>query len=248
VTTTEPLDADPPAETCFYGVDGRAALLMRIANFPDEVLPLLQLEAVVAFDAIQCYRCDALVELGCYDGRSVELARSLDVRYLGVDLDPRAIATLRTRIAAEGMEHAEAVVANALDVAHWVSRIGARRSLIHLPFNFLGGFRDPQKLLRRLCRVPGALILISVFNTSEYATHVRHRYYAACGVDPLVVTGGAREAVTFTGGRDFFSRAFTGESLYGLFAECGIEILLQRSNRLGTCLVTNPRRTNEECP
>jgi len=245
----ESFEAELPNEDSFYGVDGRSGRLMRIANFPDEILSLLQLETLVAFKAIQCYRRDAIVELGCYDGRSVELTRTLDVRYLGVDLDPEAIAGLRARITAEGMEgRAEALAANALHLEQWTGRIRGQRCLIYLPFNFLGGFRDPRPLLQRLCRIPGALLLISVFNTSEYSTHVRHRYYSACGVDALTVTGGGREEVTFTGGRAFFSRAFTTDMLRGLFDECGIDTLLQANNRLGTVVVTKPRPRNEERP
>lgn len=232
----------------YYGIDDRAATLMRIANFPDDVLSLLQLEVLVAVNALQCYRCDAIVELGCYDGRSIELSRSLDLRYLGVDLDPRAIESLRNRIAAEGMEaRAEAVVANALDLDQWAGRMRGQRSLIHLPFNFLGSFRAPAALLQRLCRVPRSLLFISVFNTSDYTTHVRHRYYTACGVGALTVSHSARDMVTFTGDRHFFSRAFTTDMLHDLFDECGIDTLLQMSNRLGTCVVAKPRDTSNGC-
>lgn len=245
----ESLEAEAAPDGDFYGADGRAALMMRIAHFPDELLPLLQLEALVASHALQCYRCDAIVELGCYDGRSVEISRSAGVRYLGVDLDQVAIASLRARIAAEGMEgRAEAVVANALHLEQWAGRVDAQRSLIQLPFNFLGGFRHPAVLLRKLCRVPGALLLISVFNTSEYSTRVRERYYTACGVDALTVTRGAKDSATFTGGRRFFSRAYTPDMLRLLFEECSIDPLYQLSNRLGTCVVARPRRPNEDTP
>jgi hypothetical protein len=228
----------------YYEIDDCAAMMMRIGNFPDEVLSLLQLEALVSFNALLCYRCDGIVELGCYDGRSIELSRILGLRYLGVDLDPRAIESLRGRIAAEGMEaRAEAVVANALDLDQWVGRIRAQRLLILLPFNFLGGFRNPTMLLQRLCRVPGALFLISVFNTSDYSTHIRRRYYSACGVEALTL--GALDNVIFTGGRHFFSQAFTTGQMRALFEECRIDTLMQMSNRLGTCVVVKPRNRSE---
>jgi hypothetical protein len=225
----------------YYGIDDRAATLMRIANFPDEMLSLLQLEALLAFSAVQCYRCDAIVELGCYDGRSIELSRSLDVHYVGVDIDPRAVEGLRSRIAAERLEdRAEAVLANALDLERWADRVRAKRSLIHLPFNFLGSFRTPSLVLERLSRVPGALLLISVFNTSDYTTSVRQRYYSACGVAALTVTRSTREGGLFTGDGHFFSRAFTPDALDTLVEECGAETLLRKSNRLGICVVVKP--------
>lgn len=234
------------AQESYYGIDNRAATLMRIANFPDDVLSLLQLETLVAFDALRYYRCGALVELGCYDGRSIELSRSLDLHYVGVDIDPDAIRCLRSRIAVEGLEgRAKAVLANALELDQWAGLVCGQRPLIHMPFNFLGSFQSPLVLLERLCRVPNALLLISVFNTSDYTTHVRYRYYSACGVRDLKVTSGGRDAAIFTGDRHFFSRAFASETLDSLFEECGADTLLRKSNRLGTCVVVKPADSSE---
>lgn len=231
----------------FYARNGGSAVMMRIANFPDEILSLLQMETLLAFNALRFYQCDAIVELGCYDGRSVELSRSAGVRYLGVDLDQAAIASLQQRISSEGLAlHADAVNADALDVERWADRIRARRSLIQLPFNFLGGFHDPSLLLGRLSDIPGALLLISVFNADDYSTGIRQRYYSACGVDALTVAGAARDAVIFTGDHNFFSRGFTAQNLRTLFDGCGLDVLLEKNNRLGTCVVTKPRRPDEK--
>lgn len=51
---------------------------MTLANFPDDVLPLLQMESLMTFEAMAYLRCDALVELGCYDGWALEIARLLN--------------------------------------------------------------------------------------------------------------------------------------------------------------------------
>jgi hypothetical protein len=243
----ELLRADTVHTGGFYDGNGDSAVMMRIANFPDEILSLLQMEALVAFNALQFYACDAIVELGCYDGRSFEISRSAGVRYLGVDLDGTAIASLQSRIIAEGLgRRAEAVNANALHIDQWAWRVRARRSLIQLPFNFLGGFRDPLPLLRRLSEIPRALLLISVFNTDEYSTRVRKRYYSACGVDKLTLADGSCDAVIFTGGHNFFSRAFTLESLHELLQEGGLDVLFEVSNRLGRCVVTRFHRFDED--
>ncbi|RKH37619.1 class I SAM-dependent methyltransferase [Corallococcus sicarius] len=240
-------EPEAPHDINFYGAEDGSAAVMSVSNFPDEVFSLLQLEALVAFNAIQRYRRDALVELGCFDGRALEVSRSANIRYLGVDLDPEAISRLQARIAAEGLEgRAHAVSANALDVEQWLQKMPGERLLIHLPFNFLGGFRDPAALLRRLCSVPNALLLISVFNTSEYSTYIRQRYYVACGVEPLTLTHEERGGATFTGRRHFYSQGFTAGMLSVLFEECGMEMLWQMTNRLGACIVAMPQRPKEE--
>jgi hypothetical protein len=239
---TETLEEMNKHDESYYGRPDRAAMVMRIANFPDEMLSFLQMEALVAYNAVQVYGCDGIVELGCYDGRSMELSRSLRLSYLGLDLDAQSIETLRSRIAAEAIEdRAAAFVANALDVDRWASKIRAERPLIHLPFNFLGGFRSPTTLLHRLRDVPGALLLVSMFSTSDYSTQVRRRYYSACGVEALAVSGCSEDTVTFTGERNFYSRAFTPDTLRALFEQCEIDMLLQMTNRLGICAVVKHR-------
>ncbi|MDU3294591.1 MAG: class I SAM-dependent methyltransferase [Pseudomonas aeruginosa] len=102
-------------ESAFYELEFGPRTIMTLANFPDDVLPLLQMESLMTFEAMAYLRCDALVELGCYDGRALEIARLLNARYLGVDLDQRAIETLRTRIEREGMSDRADTVVRLLD-------------------------------------------------------------------------------------------------------------------------------------
>ena len=122
---------------------------MTLANFPDDVLPLLQMESLMTFEAMAYLRCDALVELGCYDGRALEIARLLNARYLGVDLDQRAIETLRTRIEREGMsDRATRWSTTSSTTPGAVPRSARAHSTC--PFNLLGNFREPKRLLDSL--------------------------------------------------------------------------------------------------
>lgn len=134
-------------ESAFYELEFGPRTIMTLANFPDDVLPLLQMESLMTFEAMAYLRCDALVELGCYDGRALEIARLLNARYLGVDLDQRAIETLRTRIEREGMsDRADTVVDDILNHTRRGASVGSR-ALYLLPFNLLGNFREPKRLL-----------------------------------------------------------------------------------------------------
>jgi hypothetical protein len=225
----------------FYHSKDASSLMMRLANFPDEVLPLLQLETLAALSALQCHACESVVEFGCYDGRALEVTRLADVSYVGVDLDETAIESLRRRIVSEGLEgRAGAMVADVLEPEEWLPMIPAGRSLVHLPFNFIGGFRDVPRLLRSVCRVPDMLLLITVFNTDDYTTSVRRRYYTACGVGALAHTHEAQSGVLFTGSMEFFSRALTPEALEGHLGECGLQVLWRKTNRIGTCILARP--------
>src|SRR5689334_16000982 len=104
----------------FYLASEAAPLLMRVAHFPDEIFSFLQLESLVAFNALSRYQCDAIVEFGCYDGRAFEISRLAGINYLGVDLNPTAVNGLQSRIAVEGCTaRACAIVADALNPSEW---------------------------------------------------------------------------------------------------------------------------------
>lgn len=221
-------------ESAFYERASGAKTIMTLANIPDDVLPLLQMESLTTFEAMVYFRSDALVELGCYDGRALEIARLLNVRYLGVDLNRRAIQKLRERIEREGMtERADTVVD---DVLHHIARdqglIGSR-ALYLLPFNLLGNFHDPTRLLKPLAALNVAAV-ISVFGNSLEATRVRQTYYLKCGVQDLELHP-QEDGMVFTGAEGFYSRSYTGSSFHSLLAECGLTIVRTSANSLAHC-------------
>ncbi|MGX7674540.1 class I SAM-dependent methyltransferase [Plantactinospora sp. DSM 117369] len=232
-----PHDLARPANSGFYRCSQASSLIMRVAHFPDELLSLLQLESVTVFDSTTRYGRDAIIELGCYDGRALEISRVADVGYLGIDIDATAVTRLRARISEEGLENqAKALVADALAHEQWWSAVEARRPLVHLPFNFLGICPDPGAVLRSVSK-SGALLHVSVFNGREPTTRVRHRYYDACGIKALNVGPGPYGGTLFTGDDDFFSQSFSPVHLDELLATCGLNRLWRTENRVGFCVV-----------
>ena len=165
-------------ESAFYERDAGAPSIMSVAHFPDDVLQLLQLESLTTFAAVGQFGCDALVELGCYDGRGLEIARALNARYRGVDLNRAAIETLQARIEREGMQGQADTVVD--DLTNYISHGPVLpNSLYLLPFNLLGNFRDPAPLLRALAARSSAAV-ITVFRNTAEATRVRQAYYLRC--------------------------------------------------------------------
>lgn len=199
-------------ESAFYELEFGPRTIMTLANFPDDVLPLLQMESLMTFEAMAYLRCDALVELGCYDGRALEIARLLNARYLGVDLDQRAIETLRTRIEREGMsDRADTVVDDILNHTRRGASVGSR-ALYLLPFNLLGNFREPKRLLDSLAERSVAAV-VSVFGDSAEATRVRQSYYRRCGVQGLELHT-RDDGTVFTGSDGFYSRSYSRACLH----------------------------------
>jgi len=208
---------------------------MTLANFPDEVLPLLQLESLITFEAMVYFHCDVLVELGCHDGRALEIARLLNTRYLGVDLNRHAIQKLRARIEHERMVgRADTIVDDVLNHTVRSQVPMGSRALYLLPFNLLGCFRDPTQLLKQLAAL-NVTAVISVFGNSLEATHVRQDYYLRCSVQELELHP-LDEGTLFTGANGFYSRSYTRDSFHSLLTACGLTILRMNSSLLTHCV------------
>ncbi|MBP1035092.1 class I SAM-dependent methyltransferase [Serratia fonticola] len=218
----------------FYEQDSGATTIMTLANFPDEVLPLLQMESLITYEAMIYFRCELLVELGCYDGRALEIARLLNTRYLGIDLNPRAIQLLRIRIEREGMtDRADTIIGDVLVHTTRGQTLIDSRTLCLLPFNLLGNFRDPTPLLKQLAML-NVTAVICVFSNSSEATRVRQDYYLRCGVQQLE-RHPLEDGMVFTGARGFYSRSYTRESFHALLAQCGLTIVRASESLLAYC-------------
>lgn len=219
----------------FYREHGASAI-MRAAHFPDEVLSFFQLESLAVLEAVSRYGCAVLVELGCYDGRSLEIARVAGVHYVGVDVNADAVAVVRRRIADEGIGHrARAVVGDAMRCEDWIGQVPSGRPLLLLPFNLLGNFADPATSLRTVRRV-GGIAVLSVFTPSPTATIVRREYYQACGISPLEEVPGPFGGVVFRNGAGFRSQSFDPAALAELSTGIGVSVLSETSNIVGHCL------------
>lgn len=227
---------EDPVESSFYCRPHTSSSIMRVAHFPDGVLPLLQMESLATREVASTFGCSMVVEIGCYDGRALEVARFSGTRYLGVDTDENAIAHLRGRIEDERLRDlACAVIGDALDPLGWRNLVVGPKPLHLLPFNLLGNFHDPRRLLNTLSMV-GGMAMLSVFNTSRMTSDIRHDYYTKCGVrdlrSMLVDDGG----VLFTGADGFYSRSFDDDALQSLLDDVGATVLRTTKNCVGQCV------------
>ncbi len=80
-------------------------------------------------------------------------------------------------------DRADTVVDDILNPPGAVPPVGSR-ALYLLPFNLLGNFREPKRLLDSLAERSVAAV-VSVFGDSAEATRVRQSYYRRCGVQGL---------------------------------------------------------------
>ncbi|NEW77480.1 L-histidine N(alpha)-methyltransferase [Streptomyces rapamycinicus] len=229
------------ASTPFYR-GGGASSIMRVANFPDEIFPFLQMEGLEVLDIASRYNCDVLVELGCYDGRALEVAKAAGIEYVGVDLSVGGIQALDRRITDEGLQRrARAICGDILSCEEWMPAVSGRRPLILLPFNLIGNFADPVKVLASLSE-SGGVIVISVFNEAETTTELRHAYYVACGIDIHTVAASNYGGTAFFGDKGFQSQSFSGRGLADLVDAVDADVVHDKANRIGRCVALRFRR------
>lgn len=231
----------------FYQQDSGAKSIMTLANFPDDMLPLLQMENIATYEAMRHFRCNTLVELGCYYGRALEIARLLNARYQGIDLNPRAIKVLRERVKQEEIEdRVDTIVGDVLTHMSRGQLSVDSHTLYLLPFNFLGNFRDPLPLLKKLAKLDVTSV-ICVFSNSPEAIRVRHDYYLRCGVQTLELHS-HEDGTLFTGADGFYSRSYTRSSFHSLLTRCGLSVIKTSENLLAYCGTVTSATLNATAP
>lgn len=223
-------------DSSFYDRANASSQIMRLVNFPDGILPFLQMENLATREAATTFGCSVIVEFGCYDGRALEVARFSGTNYLGVDTDECAVRRLQQRIAKERLSRlANAVVGDALDPSTWCTSVVWPKPLHLLPFNLLGTFAQPQRLITSVSKV-GGLAIFSVFDSSRLANAVRTEYYTKCGIRGLERKTLEDGNVLFTGADGFYSRSFDERSMHLLMVKTGATILRTVHNSVGQCV------------
>jgi hypothetical protein len=209
---------------------------MQAANFPDDLLSFLQLESLVILQIAREQRCDTLVEFGCYDGRALEIAKLLEIRYLGVDINEKAIKTLNRRIANEGLRgSARSIVADINNPAQWSSHIDGNSTLYVIPFNLIGNLSKPRSILNIL-KERGGYGVLSVFNADPWTTEIRRNYYTACGIGMLGTEPAPFGGVKFCGAGGFVSQSFSHHGFEQFLTECNVTTLSTNKNRIAQCV------------
>lgn len=158
--------------------------LMDAAYIPQEVAEFLRQERRIIGLLEDSF--DLLVEVGCMDGRYLDWAIRRRKRYIGIDIISRHIQSGRRRVAERGEspERYRFVRGDAEEVAALVEpeqfEVSRERSLVLFPFNIFGAVTSAGRVLASL-RQSKLPFLISSYQTTEYATSCRLRYYSNCG-------------------------------------------------------------------
>lgn len=232
----------------FYKARGASAI-MRAAHFPDDLLSFLQLESLTILQSVRDFLCDSLVELGCYDGRAIEVARLAGIRYLGVDINDNAVRLLKRKIISEGLQRkANAVVADITVPDQWCCEVSGKTPLYVFPFNLVGNLPNPRALFETLNSTNGFGI-ISVFNSDVWTTKIRRDYYTACGIVLSGIEPAPYGGVRFRSSTGFTSQSFSSDCFDRFLEDSGVEPVRSTHNRFGRCATVQfGRHTRSDSP
>jgi len=169
--------------------DPSADRLMDPANHPDDVALFMRHERE-ALGAL-APRIDRLVEVGCMDGRYLELAVRHGARYVGVDLVTRHVEAARLRARGLGLDEPAVVFrqGDAQRLGPTLSGLAGRpggRDLVVLPFGLFGALPDVDEAAAGLAEL-GWPFFLSLYRPTERMTAARRQYYVRCGYDGIRV-------------------------------------------------------------
>ena len=191
----------PPPGAVFS--DTSADRLMDPANHLDDIALFIRTEREMIETLAPLL--DRIVELGCMDGRYLELAARYGVRYVGVDLVPRHVQTGRLRARALGLGEPDVVFRQGdaqrvhVTLADLALDGSAERNLLLFPFGLFGALPDVDDAAASLGRL-GWPFLLSLYQPGDRMTAARRRYYARCGYEAIRVVRDRRGVWLTTGG------------------------------------------------
>jgi hypothetical protein len=171
-----------------YYLGGTGAEIMSVGNFNDGVMSLLRIESAFLSKILAERSHDALLEMGCDQAGSYDVAQLHGVKYVGVDIRTQVIDELLQLAASEG-KYANAIFMrdDLLNIGDIRAKVGRGcRALCLLPFNLIGNLGALDEFFRAYASADMDL-LISSWQCSTAALVARSDYYENCGIDGLKV-------------------------------------------------------------
>jgi len=165
--------------------------LLNINNFPLEITNYLYSERTLIGQIINDY--DLIVEIGCFDATYLPLVYEKRKKYLGIDIFKKNIeeANRRAQFKYIPSEYYELLELNAEELfgieeksVLFNSNIN-KKKLIIFPFNVIGNIKKIDSLISSV-RNLSADILVSTFQTNDYANYWRQKYYEKCCANILM--------------------------------------------------------------
>ncbi len=166
----------------FYDLEG-GENLVNANNYPLEIIDYLQDEKQVIIDNLRKRGYEGMLEIGCMEGRNLDVASKLGIKYIGIDIVKRFIESTNKKISVGGV-NGFAKICDVKEIAN-LSQLLDSSFLGIFPFNSFGNVDSPKEALVSLSK-KNLDILILTYKTTERAVSVREKYLNSCGLIDLV--------------------------------------------------------------
>lgn len=184
---------------------GSGEELIRNCNYSSEIIEYLKEEKKVISVILKQKPYEGMLEVGCMNGRNLDIACDLDISYIGIDLVKRFILQTNQKIKSMSIP----AIARQCDVKslYKISNLLSPKILSVFPFNSFGNIDEPVKALKAVC-LQNLDSLILTYKTDKLSTDFREEYLINSGMRGLKMkkTG---KGVLFTSIDDLCSYAYS---------------------------------------
>lgn len=165
--------------------------ILNPSSYPLEVTRYLNAEQSLLEIIIHKYQM--LVEVGCSDGRHLDIAYKKNKHYIGIDIIPNKILAGRQKIRRLNFDEKRCkfLCRSAEEISDAIEDsknegFEFSKALIFFPFNVLGNMNinSFDKVISDIRKL-NMDVYFSLFETDHFSTKVREEYYQNCGCEDL---------------------------------------------------------------
>ena len=214
----------------FYA-SGPGDHLVESSFFPKEIVLFLEKEKEIVQEALRA--SGLLFEVGCMEGRYLDVALSEGKKYFGIDLVERYVKKGNEVLSKKGLPTSDFVIqqADASSIDEVFSKNNLDRALVIFPFNSFGNMVNKDDVIASLARTRKPF-LIFTYNTDALSNDARLQYYKNCGYKNIRYEEND-EGVRFFSDEGLNTIAYKEDYIKNEFKKMGIDIEGVRFSNIG---------------
>ncbi|MDD4614902.1 MAG: class I SAM-dependent methyltransferase [Caldisericia bacterium] len=150
-----------------------------------------------------------MIEVGCMNGRNLEIANELKIKYLGIDIVERFVKEANKKIDTLNLD-AIAIRCDA-KCLNKIKNHFSKHFLAIFPFNSFGNIQDPQKVLNSTYKNKLDTLILT-YKTDIKTTKIRKKYLENTLFEKIKKRS-SKKGVLFTSNKGLFSYAYSAEEI-----------------------------------
>lgn len=163
----------------FYS-SGLGDNLIKKSFYPKEIVSFLDKEKEIVKDELRNF--DLLFEVGCMEGRYLDVALSENKKYYGIDVVERYVEMGQEILSKKELPANDFTIkiADAASLDEIFIKNNLSKALIVFPFNSFGNMVNMKDVIKSLATAKRSF-LIFTYATDEFSNNARLDYYKNCG-------------------------------------------------------------------